>query len=146
MHANCPKDRLGNRMGTHDVERYIRGNVVHSAWEEGGFWGVDFSDLHYPKAVAWFVPPVRSDSNRRTGHADDVLVMEDGVNHLPPLLAVCHAGGRGIESRPLRQLLQAVPYGPCRAAPPRLARRPPLYGRTSHCFVGRDPCRSVINP
>lgn len=79
MHANCPKDRLGNRMGTHDVERFIRGKVVHSAWEEGGFWGVDFSDIHYPKAVAWFVPPVRSDSNRRTGHADDVFVMEDGT-------------------------------------------------------------------
>src|SRR5207249_7445923 len=28
MHANCPKDRLGNRMGIHDVERYIRGKVV----------------------------------------------------------------------------------------------------------------------
>jgi len=79
MHANCPKDRLGNRMGTHDVERYIRGDVVHSAWEEGGFWGVDFSDIHYPKAVAWFVPPVRSDSARKTGHADDVFVMRDGT-------------------------------------------------------------------
>ena len=79
MHANCPKDRLGNRMGTHDVERYIRGDVVHSAWEEGGFWGVDFSDIHYPKAVAWYVPPVRSDSARGTGHADDVFVMKDGT-------------------------------------------------------------------
>jgi hypothetical protein len=79
MHANCPKDRLGNRMGIHDVERYIRGDIVHSAWEEGGFWGVDFSDVHYPKAVAWYVPPVRSDSARKTGHADDVFVMEDGV-------------------------------------------------------------------
>lgn len=79
VHANCPKDRLGNRMGIHDVERYIRGDVVHSAWEEGGFWGVDFSDIHYPKAVAWFVPPVRSDSQRRSGHADDVFVTNDGV-------------------------------------------------------------------
>lgn len=79
MHANCPKDRLGNRMGTHDVERVIRGDVVHSAWEEGGFWGIDFSDIHYPKAVAWFVPPVRSDSARKTGHADDVFVMQDGI-------------------------------------------------------------------
>jgi hypothetical protein len=79
MHANCPKDRPGNRMGTHDVERYIRGDVVHSAWEEGGFWGVDFSDIHYPKAAAWYVPPVRSDSTRGSGHADDVFVMEDGV-------------------------------------------------------------------
>jgi hypothetical protein len=79
MHANCPKDRLGNRMGIHDVERYIRGDVVHSAWEEGGFWGIDFSDVHHPKAIAWYVPPVRSDSVRQTGHADDVFVMEDGV-------------------------------------------------------------------
>jgi hypothetical protein len=81
MHANCPKDRPGSRMGTHDVERYIRGNVVHSAWEEGGFWGVDISDIHYPKDAAYYLPPVRSDSpaNRRSGHADDVFVMEDGV-------------------------------------------------------------------
>jgi len=79
MHANCPKDRLGNRMGTHDVERYIRGDVVHSAWEEGGFWGVDFSDIHYPKHAAYYVPPVRSDSTRQSGHADDVFVMEDGT-------------------------------------------------------------------
>ena len=79
MHANCPKDRLGNRMGIHDVERYIRGKIVYSAWEEGGFWGIDFSDIHYPKAVAYFVPPARSDSARHTGHADDVFVMEDGT-------------------------------------------------------------------
>jgi hypothetical protein len=79
MHANCPKDRLGNRMGIHDVERHIRGKVVWSAWEEGGFWGVDFSDLHYPKHAGYFVPPARSQSNRKTGHADDVFVMEDGT-------------------------------------------------------------------
>jgi hypothetical protein len=79
MHANCPKDRPGNRMGTHDVERYIRGNMVHSAWEEGGFWAVDISDIHYPKHAAYYVPPVRSDSTRDSGHADDVFVMEDGT-------------------------------------------------------------------
>ena len=79
MHANCPKDRLGNRMGTHDVERYIRGKVVHSAWEEGGFWGVNFSNIHYPKHAAYYVPPVRSDSQRKTGHADDVFVTGDGI-------------------------------------------------------------------
>lgn len=79
VHANCPKDRPGGRMGTHDVERYIRHNVVHGAWEEGGFWGVDFSDIHYPKAAAWYVPPVRSDSPRGSGHADDVFVTEDGI-------------------------------------------------------------------
>lgn len=79
MHANCPKDRLGNRMGTHDVERMIRGKVAWSAWEEGGFWGVDFSDIHYPRDAGYFVPPVRSDSPRKTGHADDVFVMADGT-------------------------------------------------------------------
>lgn len=81
MHANCPSDRSGRRMGTHDVERYIRHEVVHGAWEEGGFWGVDFSDIHYPKAAAWYVPPVRGDSpaHLRSGHADDVFVMEDGI-------------------------------------------------------------------
>jgi hypothetical protein len=79
MHANCPKDRLGNRMGIHDVERYIRGKVVWSAWEEGGFWGVDFSDIHYPRHAGYFVPPVRRDSTLRSGHADDVFVMEDGT-------------------------------------------------------------------
>jgi hypothetical protein len=79
MHANCPKDRLGNRMGIHDVERYIRGKVVWSAWEEGGFWGVDFKDIHYPKHAGYFVPPVRSASTRKTGHADDVFVTEDGI-------------------------------------------------------------------
>lgn len=79
MHANCPKDRLGNRMGIHDVERHIRGDVVHSAWEEGGFWGVNFSDIHYPRAVAWFVPPARSESTRQSGHADDVFVTRDGI-------------------------------------------------------------------
>lgn len=79
MHANCPKDRLGNRMGTHDMERYIRGNIVWSAWEEGGFWGVDFSDIHYPKHAGFYVPPFRSQSARQTGHADDVYVMEDGT-------------------------------------------------------------------
>lgn len=79
MHANCPKDRPGNRMGTHDVERYIRGNIVWSAWEEGGFWGVDFSDIHYPRHAAYYLPPVRSDSTRGSGHADDVFVMEDGT-------------------------------------------------------------------
>ena len=53
--------------------------IDHYAWEEGGFWVVDISDLHHPKSAAWFVPPVRSDSARRTGHADDVYLMGDGV-------------------------------------------------------------------
>jgi hypothetical protein len=79
FHGNCPADRFGNRMGIHDVERMIRGNIVWGAWEEGGFWGIDFSDIHYPRHVAYYVPPVRSDSTRRSGHADDVFVTDDGI-------------------------------------------------------------------
>jgi hypothetical protein len=78
-HENCPPDRAGNRMGTHDMERFIRNNRVWAAWEEGGFWATDISDIHNPKAAAWFVPPVRSDSVRRSGHADDVFEMDDGT-------------------------------------------------------------------
>jgi hypothetical protein len=68
-------------MGVHDVERFIKGDIVWSAWEEGGFWGIDISDEHYPKWVAYYLPPVRSDSpaNSRSGHADDVFVMDDGT-------------------------------------------------------------------
>jgi hypothetical protein len=81
LHGNCPPDRSGRRMGVHDVERMIRGDIVWSAWEEGGFWGIDISDLHHPKPVAYYVPPVRSDSpaTSRSGHADDVFVMDDGI-------------------------------------------------------------------
>src|SRR5712691_4155329 len=79
MHGNCPADRPGRRMGIHDVERMIRGNIVWSAWEEGGYWGVDFSDIHHPRHVGYYVPPARSDSARGTGHADDVFVMDDGL-------------------------------------------------------------------
>jgi hypothetical protein len=66
-------------MGAHDVERMIRGNIVWSAWEEGGFWGIDIKDPHYPKWVAYYVPPARSDSPAPSGHADDVFVMDDGI-------------------------------------------------------------------
>jgi hypothetical protein len=79
FHGNCPADRPGNRMGIHDVERMIEGDIVWSAWEEGGFWGVDFSDIHYPRHVAYYVPPARSDSARGSGHADDVFVTHDGL-------------------------------------------------------------------
>jgi hypothetical protein len=79
MHANCPADRPGVRFGLHDVERMIKGNIVWSAWEEACFWGIDYSDIHHPKAVAWFVPPVRSDSPTQSAHADDVFVMDDGT-------------------------------------------------------------------
>ncbi len=81
LHGNCPADRPGRRMGVHDVERMIRGDIVWSAWEEGGFWGIDISDLHHPRPAAYYVPPVRSDSpaNSRSGHADDVFVMDDGI-------------------------------------------------------------------
>jgi hypothetical protein len=79
LHGNCPKDRLGNRMGTHDMVTYITNNQVWCAWEEGGFWVTDISDIHHLKAVAWYLPPVRSDSARMTSHADDVFEMPDGI-------------------------------------------------------------------
>jgi hypothetical protein len=79
MHGNCPPDRPGRRMGTHDIERMIRGDIAWSAWEEGGFWGIDISDIHNPKQIAYFIPPVRSDSLAFSGHADDVFVMDDGL-------------------------------------------------------------------
>ncbi len=68
-------------MGIHDVERMIRGKIVWSAWEEGGFWGVDFSDIHYPRHVAYYDPPVRPGETPPavSGHADDVFVMDDGL-------------------------------------------------------------------
>lgn len=77
--GNCPYDRPAGRLAIHDVERMIRGNIVWSAWEEAGFWGVDFSDIHRPDAAAWFVPPVRSDSTRLSSHGDDVYVTDDGT-------------------------------------------------------------------
>jgi hypothetical protein len=49
---NCPSDRPGRRFGIHDVDRLIRGNIAHSAWEEGGFWAIDISDVYNPKVVA----------------------------------------------------------------------------------------------
>lgn len=76
--GNCPYDRPVSRIAIHDVERMIRGNIVWSAWEEGGFWGVDISDIHRPDAAAWFVPPVRSDSPRQTSHGDD-MTTADGI-------------------------------------------------------------------
>jgi hypothetical protein len=81
LHGNCPPDRPGRRFGVHDVERMIRGDIVWSAWEEAGFWGIDISDIHNPTAAAYFVPPVRSDSPARSmsGHADDVFVTRNGT-------------------------------------------------------------------
>ena len=81
MHANCPPDRPGRRFGTHDLDRMIRGDLVWSAWEEGGFWGFTIKDIHYPRHVAHFIPPVRSDSPAasQSGHADDVFVTNDGT-------------------------------------------------------------------
>ena len=73
--GNCPYDRPVRRLALHDVERMIRGDIVWSAWEEAGFWGVNFRDeIHNPRRAAWFVPPVRSDSPSGTSHADDVYV------------------------------------------------------------------------
>ncbi len=81
LHGNCPADRPGERFGVHDVERMIRGNIVWSAWEEAGFWGINIRDIHTPRAAAYYVPPVRSDSpaESRSGHADDVFVARDGI-------------------------------------------------------------------
>ena len=71
--GNCPYDRNVSRSAMHDVDRMIRGNIAWAAWEEGGFWGVDLSDIHYPRAAAWYVPPARSDAGRAgSSHGDDM--------------------------------------------------------------------------
>jgi len=75
----CPPDRPGRRFGIHDVERMIKGNIVFSAWENSGFWAVDISNPHQPKAVGHFVPPVFRRVNSDAGHADDVFVHENGL-------------------------------------------------------------------
>jgi hypothetical protein len=57
----------------HDVDRMIHGKIAWAAWEEGGFWGVDLSDIHFPKPAAWYVPPARSDAGRAgSSHGDDM--------------------------------------------------------------------------
>jgi hypothetical protein len=77
---NCsPPDRPGRRFSIHDVDRLIRGNIIHSAWEEAGFWAIDISDPARPRAVGHYVPPVRSDSPTNSGHADDVFVLDNGL-------------------------------------------------------------------
>jgi hypothetical protein len=75
----CPPDRPGRRFGIHDVERMIKGHIVYSAWENSGFWAVDISDPHQPKAVGHFVPPVFRRANSDAGHADDVFVHDNGL-------------------------------------------------------------------
>ena len=71
--GNCPYDRNVSRIAMHDVDRMIRGKIAWASWEEGGFWGVDISDIHYPKAAAWYVPPARSDAGRPgSSHGDDM--------------------------------------------------------------------------
>jgi hypothetical protein len=71
--GNCPYDRNVSRSAMHDVDRMIRGKIAWAAWEEGGFWGVDISDIHYPRAAAWYVPPARSDAGRAgSSHGDDM--------------------------------------------------------------------------
>ena len=77
--GNCPYDRPVNRIAIHDIERMVRGNIVWCAWEEGGFWGADISDIHRPDVAGYFVPPVRSDSVRGTSHGDDVYVTRNGI-------------------------------------------------------------------
>ena len=66
-------DRNVSRIAMHDIDRMIQGNIAWASWEEGGFWGVDISDIHYPRAAAWFVPPARSDAGRPgSSHGDDM--------------------------------------------------------------------------
>jgi hypothetical protein len=75
----CPPDRSGRRFGIHDVERMIKGNIVFSAWENSGFWAVDISDPHQPKAAGHFVPPAFRRVNSEASHADDVFVHDNGL-------------------------------------------------------------------
>ena len=75
----CPPDRPGRRFGIHDIERMIKGNIVFSAWENSGFWAVDISDPHQPKAAGHFVPPAFRRVNSDAGHADDVFVHDNGL-------------------------------------------------------------------
>jgi hypothetical protein len=75
----CPPDRPGRRFGIHDIERMIKGNIVFSAWENSGFWAVDISDPHQPKAVGHYVPPAFRRVNSEASHADDVFVHDNGL-------------------------------------------------------------------
>lgn len=79
MNRYCPPDRPGRDFGIHDVDRMIRGNIVFSAWQQSGFWAIDISDPHAPKAVGSFVPPafVRGGLDHST--ADDLFVHENGL-------------------------------------------------------------------
>lgn len=73
--GNCPYDRNLSRSAIHDMERHTRGDIVWAAWEEGGVWGIDLSDIHRPKPAGWFIAPARSDAGRvGSSHADDVNV------------------------------------------------------------------------
>jgi hypothetical protein len=66
-------DRNVSRIAMHDIDRMIRGKIAWASWEEGGFWGVDISDIHRPKAAAYYVPPARSDAGRAgSSHGDDM--------------------------------------------------------------------------
>jgi hypothetical protein len=75
----CPPDRPGRRFGIHDMDRMIRGNIVHSAWENSGFWAIDISDPYRPKSVGYFVPPPFTRANTDNSHADDVYVLDNGL-------------------------------------------------------------------
>jgi hypothetical protein len=76
---SCPPDRPGRRFGIHDIDRMVRGNIVFSAWENAGFWAIDISDPHAPKAVGHFVPPVALRAKSDAGHSDDVFVHDNGL-------------------------------------------------------------------
>ena len=78
MHANCPMDRLGNRMGTHDMSIYpCRPHLQRH--EEGGFWVVDYLRRPPPQGGGLVCAAGKERLRARTGHADDVWVMEDGT-------------------------------------------------------------------
>ena len=95
--GNCPYDRNVSRIAMHDVDRMIRGKIAWAAWEEGGFWGVDISDIHYPKPAAWFVPPARSDAGRAgSSHGDDMTTGSFGSDSGVVFGSGSDAGAGGI--------------------------------------------------
>ena len=75
----CPPDRAGRDFGVHDVDRFIRGNIVFSAWQSSGFWAIDISDPYAPKAAGHFVPPPFTRGGLDYSAADDVFVHDNGL-------------------------------------------------------------------
>jgi hypothetical protein len=79
MNKYCPPDRPGRDFGVHDVDRFIRGNIVFSAWQQSGFWAIDISDPYAPKAAGHFVPPPFTRGGLDWSTADDVYVHDNGL-------------------------------------------------------------------